>query len=396
MTRFLLVLFAAACVFDPADQILRAKVPLFVLLWLVSIARALNGPDDAPLPRGLIFYVMAFIAIPLLSILRYYVINGSEPFDGFGLVKAYFFVSLTIVLVINRINLASTLSPMLSVLACCIIALFIAIMLQPGLFEELHPVGAASGTLMLDRRPYGEFNLLQVYFVTSPLLAISIAYFFDRTMSEPKWKTKLFFLSLTALNSAGMFLAGTRNNIFVSLLLPFFLWPLYTRRPALYALVSLGVAVILSVPFADYLEAFLDPQEGGNSIKIITLNDYWQMFSDPSTLAFGQGLGAYYSWSARPYSAVVELTYLEMMRNFGLVGSVVMLLLLLFPVAYVFRPGVSRQLRSLTVAYLLYLAMSASNPILFSSMGMLILSMLLANIFIDPESRPRFTARATT
>lgn len=80
--------------------------------------------------------------------------------------------------------------------------------------------------------------------------------------------------------------------------------------------------------------------------------------------------------------------------NLGLIGSVAMLLL--FPVACVFRSGTGRQSRLLAVTYFLYLAMGAANPILFSSMRTLILAMLLASTFIDVEIGARFMARATS
>jgi hypothetical protein len=69
-----------------------------------------------------------------------------------------------------------------------------------------------------------------------------------------------------------------------------------------------------------------------------------------------------------------------MVRNFGLIGALAMVILLLVPVG----SGVlSRRPRDITIAiaWLLYLVMSASNPILFSSMGVLILAVLMANLF---------------
>jgi hypothetical protein len=219
------------------------------------------------------------------------------------------------------------------------------------------------------------------------MLVIPIACYFDRAMAEPRLARKLGFMSLTAISIAGMFLAGTRNNIFASVMLPCLLWPLYTKRVALSALCSLGILVILALPFLDVLRAFLDPSEGGNSTKLALLGDYFQIFEDPVTLLFGQGLGAYHNWSTG-YFFITELTYLEMTRAFGLIGALAMMALLLFPVAYAFFVQTSRRERSLAVAYFLYLVMCASNPNLFSSMGVLILAALVANIFQMRDSEP--------
>jgi hypothetical protein len=201
-------------------------------------------------------------------------------------------------------------------------------------------------------------------------------------------RRKLFYGIVTAINIAGMLLAGTRNNILISLLLPFVLWPFYTRRPVFFLLCSFAAAALAALPFAGYLLAFFDPTETANSIKLAILDDYLEFFGDPLTLLFGQGLGAYRIWSGKPlelFTYVTELTYLEMLRNFGLIGAVVMMILLLVPVG----SGVlSRRPKdiSLAIAWLLYLVMCASNPNLFSSMGILILAILMANLFQRPES----------
>jgi hypothetical protein len=236
---------------------------------------------------------------------------------------------------------------------------------------------------------YGdELVLLWVYLVTSPMLAISIAYYFDRAMTASDVRRKLFYGIVTAINIAGMLLAGTRNNILISLLLPFVLWPFYTMRPAYYLLCSFAAAALAALPFASYLSAFFDPTEAANSIKLAIIDDYLEFFGDPVTLLFGQGLGAYQIWSGKPFEQfayVTELTYLEMLRNFGLIGAIVMMGLLLFPMGMAFL-GRSAKDISLAIAWLLYLIMCVSNPNLFSSMGILILAVLMANIFQERNS----------
>jgi hypothetical protein len=110
---------------------------------------------------------------------------------------------------------------------------------------------------------------------------------------------------------------------------------------------------ILALPFMHILRAFIDPGEVANSLKLVALQDYFRIFSDPVTLPFGQGLGAYYDWSVRGPFYITELTYLEMARNFGLPGALIMLALLLFPIGRVFFAQSNRSERSLAMAYFL-------------------------------------------
>ncbi|MBR1120200.1 hypothetical protein JQ628_01645 [Bradyrhizobium lablabi] len=394
LVRLLLLMFVLVCIFDPADQVLRGKVPLFVALWPATLAGCALTREEPYLPPSLLIYSLAFITIPLLSIGWYHIIDGRQPFEGFALFKAYLFISFAIILVLNKIDLIPQLSAVLTLLALSVIAVFLFLQFSPEEFERLHELGINTGVLSLDRRKYGEnLELVQVYFVTSAMLVVSIAYYFDRVMSAAGYIRKLAYLVLLGVNITGMLLAGTRNNILVSLLLPFTLWPLYTARVARNALLSLLVLVLLALPFADRLQAFFDAEESSNSIKLTLLRDYISLLSDPVTLLFGQGLGAYHEWSAGQVNFyITELTYLEMLRSFGIFGAAAMVALLLFPAWYSFAAPLSRRARALAVAYLFYLLMAVSNPLLFSSSGMLILSAILANVYLN---RSRFEATAS-
>ncbi len=272
----------------------------------------------------------------------------------------------------------------------------------PELLLILFDLGERYGVMLVGDRSYGEgLSFTQITFVTSPMLAISIPYYFDRAMGEPVVRSKLVYLTLTAVSIIAMLLAGLRNTMAVALLLPFLLWPLYTRKVALNGLISLGALTILSLPFIKKLAAFIDPAELSNSVKLTYLGDYAAIFSNPVTLLFGQGLGAYYHWSSSGHADfektganfyfITELTYAEMIRSFGLFGAAIMMMLLLLPVAHAFFANADRRQRAVALGFLAYLGMSATNPLLFSSTGMLIFSVMLASTFQAPDGT-RFTS----
>ena len=115
------------------------------------------------------------------------------------------------------------------------------------------------------------------------------------------------------------------------------------------------------------------------------LDDYSKLFSDPITLLFGQGLGAYHFWEGRgSYYFVTELTYFEIIRNFGLFGGTLMFALLLYPIVHAFVLDRRFKEKAVVTGYAAYLVMCFSNPNLFSSMGTLILSVILATIYLSP------------
>jgi len=391
---FLLLLFLLSCIFDPADMVLGLKVWLFLLCWVVTLLVCTSSRRQPGVPLGLLIYTLCFITIPVLSIIWFYLTDGSGPFEGLSMLKGYLLIMLAPMLVLNRINLLPRLCAVLTALALAIIGAFIAMQLDPNIYNMLYLLGLSTGMVFVDNRAYGpDLKLLQVYFVTSPMLVISIAYYFSKAHSAPLLGAKVFFGGLVVINVLGMLLAGTRNNILASLLLPILLWFIYAKNKITGALFSLTVISALVLVFVDELQAFFDLTESSNSVKLAMLENYGSIFSDPWPLLFGQGLGAYHYWEGRGYKYITELTYLELVRNFGLFGAAFMLGLLLFPVVHAFASNRSRGEKSIAVGFVFYLIMCISNPNLFSSMGILILSVILGNIFLPNSTQKKSIIR---
>jgi hypothetical protein len=392
--RPLLVALVIVCVFDPADQILGVKVWLFATLWIVTLAVCFSSSREIHLPIGLLIYVLLFIGIPLLSIGWYYLANGEQPYHGFNFLKGYLLASLAVVLAVSRVDLVPILSAALAVLALVTIAIYVLLLLKPELFVPLYHLGENAGVMNLGKRIYGDLVLTQVNLVTAPMLAISIPYYFDRAMTAHRTERKFIWFLLTAICIVGMLLTGLRNTIAVALLLPCILWPLYTRRAALNGIVVLGALAALALLSVEKLKVVLDPEALSNSVRLTLIGDYAQIFSEPMVLLFGQGLGAYHLWSTSGRTGFeltgenfyfnTELTYAEMIRYFGLPGAAIMVALLLYPVAHAFLRNADTRQRALALGFLAYLGMSASNPLLFSSSAVILLSALVANTFRGP------------
>lgn len=375
----MLGLFMFVCVFDPANKLTGLKSPLFGLLCFLTLFGLAINRAGAKVPAGLLAYVLSFIAIPLLSIIWYFVIDGSQPFEGFQLLKGYVLISIALVLYLNRSDSVPLLCAALTGSAVLGVAFFVYLEINPYVYYQVKHIADPTGLLILDKRKFGpQLQLLQVYLVSSPMLVFSAAYYFHRGMTESDRRWMRLYWGLVVLNLVGLVVGGTRNNIFGALLLPFILWPLYQRNPWRSGLVSVGLLALCALPLLGELRAFLDLNEPSNRIKLELLHDYVKTFSDPVTLLLGQGLGAYQYWSVKGGNYYIsELTYLELVRNFGLVGAVAMMTLLLMPISFAFSNG-SQRLRALAASYALYLLMCVTNPNLFSSMGTLILSVLIA------------------
>ena len=424
VVSILMLLFVFVCIFDPADMVLGLKVELFVALGVVTFLIWATSNDPVTtfqknMPPWLVAYMALFVGIPVLSIIWYFATNGAQPFAGFAMLKGYLLISLVPILAFNKIDLIKWLSAVLVVSAVIVIGVFVFLTIRPDYFLELHYLNAKTGAIYLDRRMFStNVAVLQMYFATSPMLVIPIAYYFDLAMNATKPKERYLYVFISAICVLGMLFGGSRANILIALLLPAALPFLYLKKKLIsfgcgFALVGLALLYILAMinpVIFEVLGMTIDPaqigktqggwsnlmdlfsvKEHSNRIKLAYLKDYAAIFGEPGTLLFGQGLGAYHYWTATGKSFfVTELTYPEMIRNFGLPGAVIMMLLLLLPLWH----GLTRQVASLdlaiTVAYFSYLVICIPNPNLFSSMGILILSMVLANMLLRPRPKRDF------
>ena len=383
LIRWALLAFMLSCVFDPADKLLGAKVWSYLVCWLLVVAENFTSWKRPRLPRGLLVYVSIFILIPCLSIVWYMVRDGSEPYGGFILLKGYLLITFALLLAISRINLFRQFATVLTCLAVLIIATYLSLLVAPDLYLTLNEFGEATGVLQLDSgRDYGGGVVLsQVYFVTSPMLAISISYYYEKAVHALHSRERCKYVVLTLINVAGMLLAGSRNNILVSVTLLIALWFFYTRRKFIGVPGALTAMFTLGFIFQNEIRAFLDPMEHSNSVKLQALSDYSNLFGDSLTLLLGQGLGAYHYFTGRGQLFVTELTYHEVFRSFGIFGGILMLGLLVFPVYYGFIKKRHFSGKALLIGYIGYLVMSISNPLLFMSMGTLFLSMMLSQLY---------------
>ena len=374
--------FIFVTIFDPADVIFGLKVPLFILCFIAAFFVALKRSDKKYIPIPLMIYAFMFVTIPLYSIIFYHIQNGAEPYEGFIMFKSYLFIFFAIILVLADTDITKILSGILSLLAICVICLYIFLLIFPEYFIFTNALGAKYEIFYADIRSYdGTKEYRQAYFVCSPMLVVSIAYYFFRfreTNNIDFWS-----LILLVLNITGLFMAGSRNNLFAGIILLPVLYIMSSRNKFLPIVLVFCFLVIFGSFYINELASFLDTSEVSNNTKLGYFPGYIEIFSDLHNLIFGQGLGAYYFFPNMSYPYyITELTYLEVFRNFGLIFGFFMMLMLGYPIIKTFMLSKNALLqRYIAVAYSLYLIMCFTNPNLFNSLGMMILSLVLYGVY---------------
>ena len=272
----------------------------------------------------------------------------------------------------------------LRLLAFLIIAVFLFIFFgdyYPSFFLEKQ-------ILVFGERGYGGVTFNYIYFISSPLLLFLVAYD-SYSLNNRVSFFKLFMLLLTI---CALFLSGTRALIVFAIFSFFFVsfWVGPLTIKFFYTVVAFLTTVLILYFYPDV--AFSMFSEANSASKLSYFNGYWEILNNLKYFFFGQGFNAH-TWSAeflRMLSSVgnqgikTELTYIELMRVYGVpMGSIVIILLFSLP----FKRNVSREYQWLKPAMLMYLILAATNPYIFSSNGALALGVYLGFLNINKRVR---------
>ncbi|QIA08547.1 hypothetical protein [Draconibacterium halophilum] len=297
--------------------------------------------------------------------------------------NSFFFFFLLVIIVTENIQLR----PVLNISALLLVAItafsYIIPLINPGLFAKLYTFFVTEKeAAVYALRNYGSFTLLMVFYKTSPILVFPLAWYLHRILILKVEKNRIRQIVFILAISTTLFLSGTRANILsmgLILLFYIFFYAYKKSKP-----VALLVAFIYLVGFfygANLLaDVFLNRSEVSNQVKLGHLFSYIEHFSDHvGILLFGQGIGStMYTSGINSVVSVTELTYFELIRVWGLPVSIVFGLILLIPIYQELKSGT---ISHLFIAYIAYLFIAGTNPLLLSSTGMLVLVYVFSQTF---------------
>ena len=270
LLRLNLFLLLTVAIFDPTDLLLHAKVPLFAGVWvliLADLAISRGGRYRVPVDLYLYLYIFVFL-LPLVGVMVYVLRGGGMAgYEGFSSYKAYLFLTLCVPLAMKRIDLVRPLSMILSMLSLATIFLYAITFNNDALREQLWFLGDAYTIFSLSDRSYGSLSYQLVYFHTSPLLVVAIAYFCYRSLVS-SGAARFWNISLLLLNVFAMLLSGTRNNMIMALLMPLMVVAWYGGRKVRLAVVA-ALVVVLSFGVAyGVVQAMFSSDDVSNSVKL--------------------------------------------------------------------------------------------------------------------------------
>ena len=203
-----------------------------------------------------------------------------------------------------------------------------------------------------------------IFIKTSPLLVIAIPSFYN---------DKHYFSVIICI--LALLISGTRANIIVGLL-SLIIAIVFKGEKSLFEKVLLVVsitgviAVMINGIVVNNLESMFELKASDDAVRNGTLHSILDGFrEDPLSLLIGSGYSSsFYNAGVNAYSTIVELSYWNLLRQVGLFLFLPMLFTFIYPVIKLVK---YKNYIPNALAYLGYLIIAYTNPLLYSTTGLI-------------------------
>lgn len=377
--KVFLFLFVLSCIIFPASDIILSKKILFAINILLFCIEFCMMPKKPMLNCNEFIRTFVILLIPL----TFSIFTDSVTFN-----TALFFMITVFTLLItfpaHQYAEEYFRYFMISANILAVLTLFLSYNYLTSGWNIWTVIYNLLNSGFIGIREFSGIRFTMVHFRTAPIFIISFSLYFISFINKPQFKN----LFLLLLHGLAIFFTASRGIMlfaFISVLMISF----YERKRFRYAIIFdiLFITVIFGIIYILLYTNLFSVSEKSNSIKIGHFNSFIQFINDdPLILLWGKGTGsAYYTEGFKGIYSQTELTYLDMIRYFGIPVTILFVLCMAFPTRHTV----------LSVPFLLYYIDAATNPLIFCSTGMLIISMyfVLQNNFKIDEIVPKFDTK---
>lgn len=204
----------------------------------------------------------------------------------------------------------------------------------------------------------------KIFFRTSPLLVILLF---------KKFNDSRYIITLLTL--AALIISGTRANVLfpIFFLTAFFVFSTGNKSKLIkYAFVAVtitSVALFSGFIIEAFNEAFVVRGEVSDIVRQGHIEGIKELIrNDPWIILRGSGMGSeFYSYGTFSYVSSIEWSYIDLWRQMGFLFFFLFLVFISIPLFYRYGTGNYKK-----YAYITYLCIAATNPLLFNSTSYLV------------------------
>ena len=369
------MLFADVMV-DPNNLIFHAKYILFILVFIAWLPGRYFEKGKIPVKLGFVLiFISLFMPLYALSI---GILNSALHNIQVGTLvyfNSFFFFLIVLITANGEFELARLFNRSSLLIVFMTLGLYLALVVNPKWFGRVYQYFVMDkGAAVYALRNYGKITMLMIFYKTSPLLVFPLSYYLYRIFIDSSKKVSFSCYLLTILVAVTLFLSGTRANLLSLFLIPLFYVGFYTYRKSKpwFVLVTAIALLAILLAFPSLWDVIMNRNEASNLIKFGYFASYADYFHGHLlSLIFGQGIGGkFFAYGLHRYMDVTELTYLELIRVWGIPIAAIFGMILIWPLITEIR---SKKISHLFIAYLAFLFIAGTNPLLLSSTGMLVL-----------------------
>jgi hypothetical protein len=394
--KFFIALLFLDVIIDPGNLMLHLKYVLFVIVIVLWIPLVMS--EKLILSKQL-WLAVIFIAVfmPLYGLSAGFVnhIMHNTPIENITYFNSFFFFLLVVVTVHQKIELRRYFNYAVWAVVIITIGSYLFMLIDKRFFGVLYEYFVVDKqTAIYGLRKYGDNIFLMIFYKTSPLLIFPLSYYLYQVFITKRNKNNLLHGLFILLIATTLFLSGTRANLLsLFLIILFYISAMVFKKSRHWFVLLVSLFILLFVMSLPWLQnMLLSRHEASNAIKFGYFASYASYFSDHILSLFaGQGIGgSFYAASIHQMTSVTELTYLELIRVWGIPVTILFLGVLILPTIAELR---ANKFTHLFIAYLAFLFIAGTNPLLMSSTGMLVLVYVFSSTFGNTENNLSLTEK---
>lgn len=384
VVKFLLSFLVLILLIDPTDRIFHLKIPSFILVifgWLI-----LRSRSKIQYYKEYLIIIFFLIFITIFGIFTA-VAQGGGNTDfafAFGFLKSIFILFLLIIVVDMDIDLGKYITKCSIFIPLITFVIYSLPIYNVALFGQVYNyLVLGTETMMIAKRDFYGYNVSMIYYKTSPMLVFPLSYYCSVFVRDGFTVKRMILISMFFLC---LLISGTRANMLSAICVVIY-WIyifLRERKNAFYSIVVFVSMFTVITMFA--LSLSFKKKEASAETKYghyVSLMDNFE--EHPQYLLWGQGLGSrFYSIGKNGFTSQVELTYIELIRYFGVPLGLFFLIMIIYPmINIVINKKINAYNRYIIPAFGTYLFICGTNPLLVSSTGMLVMILMYSYIRKD-------------
>lgn len=367
ITNILTILFVNVAILDPSGIFINIKAQLFcVLVFFLFITY--------PISRKYIKNIITLLTIFLLTIGIGLIMKFN--FD-FSYTKQFLttFLSLFLLLWYKQFKIYNYILVPSLILSILTIFLYIIFVFYPDLSKIYYTYLMALGDvpqIYIEERTFIGLTFQTIFYTPIMINVVTLPICLFHYLTNKKKSNLILSIILTL----GLFCAGNRACL-LSLVLIYALifaqimWQHKKLRIVLYFLF-----LICGISFIILLSNVVLEKENSNLVKAGHLQSYIILFfENPFAFILGSGAGSmFYSKGFQKMTALTEITYIEIIRMYGILGASYIMMFFLYPSYKLIRnKKYYHEYYPQAVGLIMYILSSSMNPYLFTSTGMIVI-----------------------